>query len=160
MTVETADPMVSEEEALEAIPPVSDLRADDALALMKEYDQKLRSLIGRLRRLDASGKPSATGAGGEIRAPWLVPKSRPGPGELDAPGDIPLTRAELVSRIRTIFFPAEDLARYASALINHSRVDQVTNLELRLRSAELESTLELASVVNTEHLALKAKGRA
>src|SRR4051812_10343571 len=88
MAVGTADPIVSQEEVREPIPPVSDLRAQDTLSLMKEYDQKLRSLLGRLRQLDGSGKLESSGKGKVNQVPWLSPKEIQSASSKTEPADV------------------------------------------------------------------------
>jgi hypothetical protein len=113
----------------ELLPPVSELRADTVLALMKEYEQKLRTLVHRFREIQGDRKS-------------VNPtKSRE---EADRALRLQIEYEEVGATVRRLVHPMEDLARHASALSEHGRVDRVTRLELRLRSAEIETAIERA----------------
>jgi hypothetical protein len=129
MAIETVGPVLgsSTNGEAETIPPTSELRAEAVAELMKEYDQKLRNFLGRFRTIESERKQ------------LCVKKDRE---SADRIAELVQEREEIIDSVHRLLFPAEELARHASAIAEHARVDRVTQLELRLRAAEFETAIE------------------
>ena len=112
------------DEPVEAVPPIADLKTDVAIALMKEYEQKVRQHLLELKVIDA-----------ELEQSWKIPRQKT---RLDR------KRQDILRELQPLIPHAEDLARYVSGVAQHGRIEQLTRLELRLRAAEFEAAIALA----------------
>jgi hypothetical protein len=101
---------------------------DRTVQLQIEYRKKLRGLARRHRELsqqsDESPISSAFSPAAQLQRRRLSDD-----------------RTKLLRRLRLVEAAANELARYASGLIEGSRIPQIDKVELRLRNAELEAEL-------------------
>jgi hypothetical protein len=93
---------------------------ETAVALMKEYTEKLRQI-------------SASAHG--LRGAWETHRRS------DQGGDVRAAHDSLSSLYRKLSSPAGDLARAVSQMIEHGDLEDLSRLELRLRLAEFEHAL-------------------
>jgi hypothetical protein len=112
------------DEPIEAVPPIADLKTDVAIALMKEYEQKLRHHLRDLRSVKARSQRSQANQALHARyhRKW----------------------EDILKDLQPLIPHAENLARYVSGVAQHGRIEQLTRLELRLRAAEFETAIALA----------------
>ncbi len=98
---------------------------DRVVRLQEEYRKKLRWLLKRYAEQKSNQ--------GESTSTFFTSKT----AVLKAKAN----RSWLNERARPLVSAAENLARYASGLIENARLPQIDKIELQLRNAELEAEL-------------------
>jgi hypothetical protein len=124
-------------------------QAQLVIPLLGEYAEKLREIFKAMRRMRRAGQ----------RITGRLPAEKDVQREDRLEREVRLAEFDFEKRrLMLLLPPAKELSRFVSQMVEHSPLDDVVRIELRLRLAEFEAALHIATRISSWNLSASPYG--